>query len=76
MRCGLEQVVIETEFITLGQFLKEVGVIDTGGMAKWYLSEFTVIVNAESENRRGKKLRSGDIIDLEDGRTFKIAQKD
>ncbi|GAF13090.1 hypothetical protein JCM19046_696 [Bacillus sp. JCM 19046] len=72
----MEQVVIETEFITLGQFLKEVGVIDTGGMAKWYLSEFTVIVNAESENRRGKKLRSGDIIDLEDGRTFKIAQKD
>lgn len=76
MRCGVEQVVIETEFITLGQFLKEVGVIDTGGMAKWYLSEFTIIVNAESENRRGKKLRNGDVIDLEDGRTFKIAQKD
>ncbi len=76
MRCVLEQIRIETEYITLGQLLKEVGAIDTGGMAKWYLSEHTVIVNAETENRRGKKLRDGDVIDLEDGRTFMIAVKD
>lgn len=76
MRYGLEQIRIETEYITLGQLLKEVGAIDTGGMAKWYLSEHTVIVNAENENRRGKKLRVGDVIDLEDGRTFMIATKD
>ncbi|WP_082406668.1 S4 domain-containing protein YaaA [Bacillus sp. JCM 19041] len=72
----MEQIRIETEYITLGQLLKEVGAIDTGGMAKWYLSEHTVIVNAETENRRGKKLRDGDVIDLEDGRTFMIAVKD
>lgn len=51
---------IETEFITLGQLLKEMGVIDTGGMAKWFLKEHDVFVNGELENRRGKKLFPGD----------------
>nr|WP_082676603.1 S4 domain-containing protein YaaA [Shouchella shacheensis] len=72
----MEQVVITTEYMTLGQLLKEVGAIDTGGMAKWYLEEFAVAVNGEAENRRGKKLRTGDVIELEDGREFQIVQKD
>lgn len=65
---------ISTPYITLGQLLKEAGVIDTGGMAKWYLSEYEVIVNGEPENRRGKKLRAGDEILFSDGTSIKIAQ--
>lgn len=47
---------IQEEFVTLGQFLKYVDAISTGGQAKWYLQENTVYVNGEEENRRGRKL--------------------
>lgn len=56
---------LEEDFITLGQLLKLLGVISTGGMAKWFLSEYTVIVNDEKEDRRGRKLYEGDKIDIE-----------
>lgn len=46
---------IDREFITLGQFLKHVDIISSGGMAKWYLSEHTILLDNEVENRRGKK---------------------
>ena len=36
---------ITTPFLTLGQFLKEAGLIDSGGAAKWYLGENSVTVN-------------------------------
>ncbi|TSB47543.1 S4 domain-containing protein YaaA [Alkalicoccobacillus porphyridii] len=65
---------ISTPYITLGQLLKEAGVIDTGGMAKWYLSEYEVLVNDESEDRRGKKLRVGDVVRFSDGTSIEIAQ--
>ena len=65
---------ISTPYITLGQLLKESGVIDTGGMAKWYLSEHEVFVNGELEDRRGKKLRVGDEVRFSDGTSVEIAQ--
>ena len=49
---------INTEFITLGQLLKMTNAISSGGMAKWYLDEHIVYVNGEEEQRRGKKLTS------------------
>ncbi|MBB5324133.1 ribosome-associated protein [Anoxybacillus tepidamans] len=61
---------ITTETITLGQFLKLVQVIDTGGMAKWFLQTKEVYVNGERENRRGRKLKHGDIVDIREFGTF------
>lgn len=61
---------IETEYITLGQFLKLADVIQTGGMAKWFLDEYEIFVNKEPENRRGKKLRDGDTIYIPDFGTY------
>ena len=52
------------EFITLQSLLKITGVIPTGGMAKAFLTENVVLVNGERENRRGRKLYSGDEIKL------------
>ena len=49
-------VTITEDFITLGQFLKHIDVITTGGQAKWYLQEIVVFVDGEIENRRGRKL--------------------
>lgn len=66
------EVNITSEFITLGQMLKEVGIIDTGGMAKWFLSEYEVLLNGEVENRRGKKLYNGDVITIPSEGKFRI----
>jgi S4 domain protein YaaA len=52
----MEEYVLKKEFITLGQFLKEMNIINSGGMAKAFLAEEEVLVNGELENRRGKKL--------------------
>ena len=53
---------IRDEYVTLSQFLKMAGVIGTGGEAKYYLAATAVMVNGEPEQRRGRKLRPGDLI--------------
>lgn len=55
-----KEVEIEGEYITLGQLLKFVRLIDEGGMAKAYLMTHEVLVNDEVDNRRGRKIRPGD----------------
>jgi ribosome-associated protein len=65
---------INTEYITLGQFLKAADLIQTGGMAKWFLSEYEVFVNNEQDQRRGRKLRDGDRIHIEDFGDFSIIE--
>lgn len=57
-----ETVKINSEFVTLGQLLQMIDVVSTGGMAKAYLSENTIYINGEQDNRRGKKFRNGDVI--------------
>ena len=51
-------------FITLGVLLKITGIIDTGGQAKYFLAENKVLVNGEEDNRRGRKLYHGDVIEV------------
>ncbi|KAF0993429.1 S4 domain-containing protein YaaA [Geobacillus sp. TFV-3] len=69
-----QRVTITTETITLGQLLKLVRLIDTGGAAKWFLQEHHVLVNGEQENRRGRKLRDGDRVDIEPFGTFVVVR--
>jgi ribosome-associated protein len=59
-----EKIKIDTEFITLGQFLKLAEVIQSGGMAKWFLSQHDILINGEQDQRRGRKLRTGDKIQI------------
>lgn len=68
------KIAIYTDFITLGQFLKLAGLINNGGEAKFYLQNVDVLVCGEVENRRGRKLRIGDLIEV-NGRKFEIVQK-
>ncbi len=56
------------EYITLQQLLKACDIIASGGQIKSWLSENKVFVNGEPENRRGKKLRKGDIVEAVDQR--------
>jgi len=62
---NVQKISIRGEFITLGQLLKLTGEVPTGGEVKDYLAETTPIVNGEPENRRGRKLRVGDVIVLQ-----------
>jgi ribosome-associated protein len=59
-----EKISIDTEYITLGQFLKLADVIQSGGMAKWFLSENEIFINGEQDQRRGRKLRAGDKVQI------------
>jgi len=61
----------DEEYITLGVLLKIAGIIDTGGQAKYFLSENVVLVNDEEDNRRGRKLYHGDRIQVQ-GQLFLI----
>ena len=60
----MKEVAITTEYITLGQFLKFVGIISNGAMAKFFLQENYALVNNEKENRRGRKLYKDDIVEV------------
>ena len=63
---------ISTEYITLGQLLKFQRIVGQGGEEKVYLATHKVTVNGEEDNRRGRKLRPGDVISLDEG-DFEIA---
>lgn len=60
----VKNIIIHTDYITLGQLLKFVDVVMEGGEAKAYLASNKILVNGVEENRRGKKIRSGDIVEL------------
>lgn len=51
---------IHTEFITLGQLVKALGLIGMGGEIRAFLEETEIEVNGDPENRRGRKLYEGD----------------
>ncbi|HEX3688308.1 MAG TPA: RNA-binding S4 domain-containing protein [Solirubrobacteraceae bacterium] len=56
------EIPIRGEMIRLGQLLKVAGVIDSGAEVKAFLTEQTVLVNGEPEDRRGRQLRCGDVV--------------
>ena len=70
----MREIKIYTEYVTLGQFLKLADIIQTGGEAKFFLSENLIIINGEEDNRRGRKLRDGDIVEVL-GNKFKIVNE-
>lgn len=53
-----------SEYITLQALLKELGIIHSGGAIKTFLSENQVFFNDQLENRRGKKIRIGDVLTI------------
>lgn len=58
-----QRVSICTEFIKLDSLLKYAGLTDTGGFAKELIQGGQVKVNGEICTMRGKKIRSGDVVE-------------
>jgi len=50
--------------VELAQFLKIMGIVDTGGQAKMVIQGGEVSLNGEVETRRRKKLALGDVIEI------------
>jgi len=55
---------IKTEYIKLNQLLKWCGETSTGGEADMLIADGKVSFNGEIEFRRGKKVRPGDIVNV------------
>ena len=53
---------------TLGQALKAAGLVGSGGQAKVLIQAGEITVNGEVETRRGRRLRSGDVVEVGDER--------
>ena len=70
----MKEIKIYTEYVTLGQLLKLADIIQTGGEAKFFLSENRIIINGEEDNRRGRKLREGDVVEVL-GKSYKITNE-
>ena len=61
-----EKIAIRTEFIKLDALLKFSGLCETGGLAKEAVQNGEVSVNGEVCTMRGKKIRPGDRVSLDD----------
>ncbi len=59
----------------LDQFLKLVGIVQTGGEAKIVIKSGKITVNGIVENRRGRKLIEGDQI-IFDNETYIVPNSD
>ena len=59
-----EEFELKTEFIDLLQLLKATGYAETGGEAKMMVADGLIAVNGESEQRKRRKLRSGDEVNI------------
>ncbi|EPZ46328.1 RNA-binding S4 domain-containing protein [Alicyclobacillus acidoterrestris] len=49
-------------YITVGQLLKKLDIVSSGGEVKIFLEEGRLFVNGERETRRGRKLLNGDTV--------------
>ena len=62
----MKEVEITEEPIELYKILKFENMVNSGGEAKYVISEGQVTVNGEVETRKRKKIFSGDIIEFKD----------
>lgn len=67
----MQEVMIKTEFIKLGQALKLSGIVGSGTDAKFLIGDGLVKVDGEPETRRGRKLFGGEVVTFEE-ESFKI----
>ncbi len=67
----MRKIQLREEYIKLGQALKAVGLVISGTEAKEVIQDGQVLVNGETETRRGRKLYAGDTVEFQ-GEEIKI----
>ena len=71
----MKPIYINTEFITLGQALKMIHLISSGGEGKRFLLSHTVLVDGELETRRGRKLYPKTTVVVDGGDSFEVLRE-
>jgi len=61
----MKKIPIHGDYMTLGQLLKSIDLIASGGEAKVFLQSYQVLINGEQDDRRGRKLYPNDKVDVE-----------
>lgn len=56
------------DFIKLSALLKAADIADSGGQAKILIQDGCVRVNGVVETQRGKKIRAGDVVEVDEPR--------
>lgn len=70
----MKDIIINSEFIKLDQFLKWAEIASTGGESKALIIDGKIKVNGVVEFARGKKLRDGDLVEVL-GNQYKIVRE-
>ena len=65
----MEKIAIDTDFIKLDSLLKFAGIVETGGIGKEIILEERIKVNGEVCTMRGKKIRPGDKVQIDEIKT-------
>ncbi len=75
MEKNMESITVEirTPFIKLEQLMKLTNLVDSGGLAKAIIQDGLVKVNGEVCTMRGKKIRNGDVVTVENYEVTVIA---
>lgn len=67
----METITIKTEWVKLDQALKLANYVESGGHAKLLIQDGLVKLNGAIEYQRGKKVKVGDIVEVENEK-FKV----
>ncbi|CAC13176.1 conserved hypothetical protein [Mycoplasmopsis pulmonis] len=59
-------ILIKGEFLTIGQLIKKIKLIDSGGQIKQFMQSHQVKINGKLINTRNTKVRVGDTIWIDD----------
>lgn len=69
----MEQIQITSEYIKLDQLLKFANLTENGADAKFLVQNGYVSVDGEVETRRGRKLRGGEVVEIDyEGQKFSV----
>ncbi|MBQ6998488.1 MAG: RNA-binding S4 domain-containing protein [Clostridia bacterium] len=69
----MEEIKITSEFIKLDQLLKFANLVENGADAKFLVKNGYVSVDGEVETRRGRKLRGGEVVEIDyEGQNFSV----
>ncbi|WP_295154719.1 RNA-binding S4 domain-containing protein [uncultured Ruminococcus sp.] len=70
-----KEILITSEFIKLDSLLKFAGIVETGGIGKEIILEERIKVNGEICTMRGKKIREGDKVQIDEIKTELVIKR-
>jgi ribosome-associated protein YbcJ (S4-like RNA binding protein) len=71
----VKPIYIHSEFITLGQALKMIHVVSSGGEGKHFLLTHKILVDGELESRRGRKLYPNMTLVIDGKDTYEVLRE-